>query len=150
MAHVTFKKDQPIQALSGTVGDRTFRTRNGKTYMTRLQTPVLPKNPTRKQRALYRRLRMIDQCVMIVQAQIPDIPEAIAMRSRIKDRLMYLYDKLSPTIKAPTKLQKAIMEAYYEKVSKMTRESLENDSVKSRKKNATGVSRSSRTQREVK
>ena len=137
MAHVTFNPNQPIQSLSGTVGNRTFKTRNGKTYMTQLPAPVLPKNATPKQRAQYKRLRMIDQCVMIIQGQIPDIREAIAMRSKIKDRLMYLYNKYVKEIKAPTKLQKAIMEEYdaryIEKVSKNSRESLENDSVKSRK-----------------
>ena len=56
------------------------------------------------------------------------------MRSKIKDRLMYLYNKYVKEIKAPTKLQKAIMEKYYEKVSKNSRESLENGSEKLQKR----------------
>ena len=112
MAHVTFNPNQPIQSLSGTVGDRTFRTFNGRTYLTRRQAPVLPKNPTRQQRAQFKRRSIINLCVNDIQRQYSDILDAIAMRTKIKDRVEYLYKKFSPTIKAPTKLQKAILSEY--------------------------------------
>ena len=74
---------------------------------------MLPKNPTREQRDQFTRRTIIDQCVSILQSNIPDMQDAIAMRSKIKDRIRFLYKKFAPTIKARTKLQKAIMTEYY-------------------------------------
>lgn len=132
MAHVTFNPNQPIQSLSGTLGNMTFRTMNGRTYVHECRKPVLPKNPTRKQRAQFKQRTLIDSCIAILQSQIPDIQEAIAMRTKIKDRLTNLYKKLEPTIKAPTKLQKAIMTEYYARFSATSssqhRESIETSS----------------------
>jgi len=113
MAKVTFAKNQPIQSLSGSVGAITFRTVNGQTQLYRRPDPVLPKNPTRKQRALYKRRTIIDNCITILQSQYEDMQVAIAMRPKIKERLRYLYKTFAPDIKAPTKLQKRIMTEYY-------------------------------------
>ena len=113
MARITFKENQPIQSLSGTVGNITFRTMNGRTYAYGRPEPVLPKNPTRKQRALYKRRSIIDQCITILQSQYEDMQVAIKMRPKIKQRLTYLYKTFAPDIKAPTKLQKRIMTEYY-------------------------------------
>ena len=54
MAKVHFKPNQPIQSLSGTLGSVTFRTVNGQTQAFQRPEPVLPKNPTRKQRAQFK------------------------------------------------------------------------------------------------
>ena len=113
MAKVHFKPNQPIQSLYGTLGSVTFRTVNGQTQAFQRPEPVLPKNPTRKQRALFKQHTIINNCLDILQSQIPDIQEAIAMRPKIKERLRYLYKTFAPTIKARTKLQKAIMTEYY-------------------------------------
>ena len=113
MANVKFKDSQPIQALSGTLGDLTFRTVNGRTHVFQRAEPVLPKNPTRKQRAQFKRQTIINNCISILQSQYEDIREAMAMRPIIKDRLTYLYKKYVKDIKAPTKLQRAIMTDYY-------------------------------------
>jgi len=113
MAKITFNPNQPVQSLSGTLGDLTFRTINGRTYVSQRPEPVLPKNPTRKQRAQFKRQTIINNCINILQSQYEDIQEAIAMRPIIKDRLTYLYKKYVNDIKAPTKLQKAIMTDYY-------------------------------------
>ncbi|MBR0194905.1 MAG: hypothetical protein IJQ32_01485 [Paludibacteraceae bacterium] len=113
MAKVTFNPNQPIQALSGSIGDITFRTMNGHTFMYRTEEPVLPKNATRKQRAQFRQRSIVNQCVMNLQEQIPDIEKALAMRTTIRNRILRLYKLLSPGVKAPTKLQAAIMSAYY-------------------------------------
>ena len=113
MAKVHFKPNQPIQSLSGTLGSVTFRTVNGQTQAFQRPEPVLPKNPTRKQRALYKRRSIIDQCITILQSQYEDMQVAIAMRPKIKQRLTYLYKTFAPDIKAPTKLQKRIMTEYY-------------------------------------
>ena len=113
MAHIEFKKDQPIQALSGTLGPFNFRTINGQTYVHALPVPVLPKNPTRQQREQFKQRTLINKCIYILQSQIPDIQEAIAMRSILKKRLTKLYKKYAQTIKTSTKLQRTIMSEYY-------------------------------------
>jgi len=117
MAKVTFNPNQPIQSLSGSMGKITFRTINGKTFVHERCAPELPKNPTRQQRARFKQRTIIDSCLTILQSQIDDIQEAISMRSTIKDRLVYLYKKFEPAIKARTKLQKAIMAEYYARFS---------------------------------
>ena len=112
MAKVTLMPG--IESISGTVGNVTFRTINGKTFMSKRKAPVLPKDATRQQKAQFRKRKVVDTCVVLVQAQKEDILEAIGQRKKIRDRICYLYEKLSPEIKARTKLQKAIMSAYYE------------------------------------
>ena len=112
MAHVTFNPNQPIQSLSGTIGRNTFRTVDGQTYMTRRLPPVLPKNPTRQQRAEFKRRSIVDHCVSLIQERIGDICQAIAMRPTIHKLIVRLYKEFSPIIKAPTKLQKAILSEY--------------------------------------
>ena len=118
MAKVTFNTDQPIQSLSGSFGPLTFRTLYGRTFVMERPAPTLPKNPTRQQRARFKQRTIIDQCVAILQSQYEDIQEAIAMRPKIRDRIVRLYKKHAPSIKAPTKLQKAIMTEYREKFAK--------------------------------
>ena len=112
MAQIKFNPNQPIQSLSGTVGAVSFRTRNGRTFMYRTGEPVLPKNPTRKQRAQYKQRIVVDFCVSAIQAQIPDIQDALAMRPTIRSRVMRLYKLLSPSTKARTKLQGYILAEY--------------------------------------
>ena len=121
-----------IERISGTIGDVTFFTRNGKTYMSKRSEPELPKNATRAQKAQYRKRTMVNACVELVQVQMDDMLEAIGKRKKIRDRMCYLYEKLSPEIKAKTKLQKAIMTAYYEgeNGSEMHRENIGNGSAK--------------------
>lgn len=103
-----------IERISGTIGDVTFFTRNGKTYMSKRSEPELPKNATRKQKEQYRKRTLVNTCVELVQGQMDDMLEAIGKRKKIRDRICYLYEKLSPEIKGRSKLQKAIMTAYYE------------------------------------
>lgn len=112
MARVTFNPNQPIQALSGNLGSISFRTRNGRTYVYRTDAPILPKNPTRQQRAKFRQQTIVDYCVTTIQAQISDIQQALAMRTTIHNRVTKLYKRLAPTIKARTKLQREIMSEY--------------------------------------
>ena len=121
-----------IESISGTIGDVTFRTINGKTFMSKRMEPALPKNATRKQKAQFRKRKVVDACVALVQAQKDDMLEAIGQRKKIRDRICYLYEKLSPEIKARTKLQKAIMSAYYEgeNAPRMHREKSDNGPMK--------------------
>ena len=118
MARVEFDPNQPIQSLSGSIGRVSFRTVFGRTFVTKRPEPVLPKNPTRQQRAQFKKQTIIDNCLTILQEQIPDLQEAINMRPKIRDRIVRLYKKHAPNIKAPTKLQKAIMIDYYQKFAK--------------------------------
>ena len=118
MARVTFNQNQPVQSLSGSIGALTFRTLNGRTFVHERTAPELPKHPTRQQRAQFKQRTVIDRCLSILQSQIPDIQEAIAMRPKLRDRLVRLYNKYAPSIKAPTKLQRKIMIEYYQKFAK--------------------------------
>ena len=112
MARVTLMPG--VESLSGTIGDVTFRTMNGKTFMHRKAVPSLPLNATRKQKAQYKKRVMIESCVVLVQAEMEDILEAIQQRKKIYDRIRHLYERYAPEIKARTKLQKAILSAYWE------------------------------------
>ena len=103
-----------IESISGTIGNVTFRTINGKTFMSKRSEPGLPKGATREQKAQYKKRTMVNACVVLVQSQMEDVLDAIEQRKKIRDRICYLYEKLSPEIKGRTKLQKAIMSAYYE------------------------------------
>ena len=121
-----------IESLSGTIGDVTFRTMNGKTFMHRKAEPVLPKNATRKQKAQYRKRVIINQCVVLVQAEMENVFAALEQRKKIYDAIRRLYDRYAPEIKARTKLQKAILSAYWERENgtEMHRENIGNGSVK--------------------
>ena len=115
MARVRFKEGQPIQSLSGKIGNLTYRTRNGKTFVHVASELELPEGATRKQKALYKRRVMVDECVTILQEEMDDFIEAIQMRTKIRDRIIGLYKKYSPEIKARTKLQRKIMGEYRKK-----------------------------------
>lgn len=118
MAQIKFNPKSGINHLSGTYGNMTYRTVNGKNFVHSKPQPVLPKNPTRKQRALYKKQLIVNECVRILQVNVGDLQEAIRLRPLIRQRIMRLYNKYQPTIKAPTKLQKAIMSDYYQKFGK--------------------------------
>ena len=133
MARVEMKAGEA--GLSGTVGGLTFRTVNGKTVVHRKAEPLLPEKPTMKEKARYKRAAVIDQCVAMVQNGIGDLREAIAERKKIRDRMAYLYDKYVKETPSTAKLIQRIMAGYYENVSKISRECLENGSKKCRKKN---------------
>ena len=115
MARVKFKDGQPIQSLSGTIGDMVFRTVNGKTYVHKRTRIELPEQPTRAEKKQYLRERILDQCVCILQDEIGDMNEAIRMRTKIRSRLCGLYKKYEKEYKAPTKLQIRIMTEYRSK-----------------------------------
>ena len=127
MARVEFKKDSPIQSLSGTVGSLTFRTMYGKTSVFARREPELPENASRAEKRQFKREQIVRQCVMILQDEIEDLQEAIMMRTKIRNRIMYLYKKYAEEIKAPTKLQQKIMGEYRSKWCK-TGDCLENGS----------------------
>lgn len=107
-----------IASISGTVGDFTFRTINGKTYVHRRNELELPEDATREEKRQYRRQHMIRQCVRILQDEMGDFERAIQMRLKLKSRIEGLYDKYCKEIKAPTKLQRKIMQEYRSKWSK--------------------------------
>lgn len=137
MARIEFKEGNKIQHLSGKIGNLTYRTVGGKTFVYATEIPELPKDATSKQKNQYKKRIIIDACVVLIQREM-ELEVALAMRQKLRDRMDYLYKCLSPKIKAKTKLQKAMMEAYYnrfsiENDSRMTREKLGLVPMKSRK-----------------
>lgn len=112
MARVIFKSGQAIQSLSGILGDLVYQTRNGKTFVYKREIKVPLPTASRAEKARYRRLLMINECVRILQGEIKDVVSAIGMRKKFFDRISCLYDKYVQSIKAPTKLQRRIMEEY--------------------------------------
>ena len=133
MARIEFTKTSGIKSISGRIGNVMFRTINGKTFMTQCPEAELPENPTRKQKEKYKRDRIVDQCVSILQDEMEDWCEAVQQRAKIRWRIMNLYKKYATEIKAPTKLQCRIMREYRAKWSK-PRECLENVSMESGKR----------------
>ena len=117
MAKVTFQKGQPIQALSGTAGNLTFRTKNGRTFVRVKHEPTLPKNATREQKAQFKKQTIINNCLTILQGEITDVQEAIRLRHTIRKRIVYIYKKFEPDIKARYKLQKTIIDEYRQRFS---------------------------------
>lgn len=137
MARITFKEGSGIESLSGKIGNISYRTIGKQTIVFSTEAPELPKDATRKQKSLYKRRIIIDQCVELIQKQM-DLEVALAMRQKLRDRISYLYKRFAPKTKARTKLQRAIMTEYYhrfsiENDSIMVREKLRNDSMKARK-----------------
>lgn len=112
MARVTFKPGQPIQSLSGTIGNLTYRTVYGQTFVHLAREVKLPENPTRADKERFRRLTIANQCVCILQEEISDLQESLRMRPKIRERILGLYKRYHKEIKARTKLQKKIMEEY--------------------------------------
>lgn len=131
MARVEFKKDSPIQSLSGTLGNLIFRTRNGKTSVFQRCEPELPENASRADRRRVKREKIVNDCVVILQNELGDMVAAIEQRKKIRERIMYLYKKYEKEIKAPTKLQRRIMSEYRAKWCQRG-DCLENGSIQSR------------------
>ena len=98
MARVTFKAGQPIQSLSGTIGNLTYRTINGKTFT--------------EAKAAYRRKMIVDECVRIIQEEISDMAAAIQARAGIRAAMKRYYDQFSTETGSRLKLQAKMLEAY--------------------------------------
>ena len=101
-----------IQSISGTIGNLTFRTRGGKTFVYSNLDPELPRRATRAQREQWLRRMVLDRCVRLIQSDYEDMYEAIRQRPLIRQRLVKLYAKYRVETSARTKLQKQIMQEY--------------------------------------
>ena len=132
MARITFKEGSPIQSLSGTLGNMNFRVRNGKTFVHAVRQPELSEDASRAEKARHKRQEIVHRCVCLIQEEIEDVKQAIAMRSKIRSRMLLLYDRFLKETSAPTKLSKMIMVAYRKKWGKSS-DSLVEVSRKSRK-----------------
>lgn len=119
-----------IESISGTVGNLTFRTVNGKTVVHKKAKPLLPEKPTNQEKAKYKRATVIGQCVAMVQNGIGDLREAIAQRDMIRHRISRLYDRYVQETQSTAKLIQRIMAGYPENGSKISRQSLDNGSMK--------------------
>ena len=102
-----------IESISGTIGNLTFRTRGGKTFVHAKREAELPLRATRQEREKWLRTTVLDQCVRIVQENCGDMHEAIRKRTLIRQRLAVLYAKYRAETSARTKLQKKMLEAYH-------------------------------------
>ena len=94
---------------------KNFRTRGDKVFAFAARQPELPNKPTRQQRALYKRALVINQCINILQDEFHDWTLALKVRPIMKNRLLRLYEKYAPDIKARTKLQGRILGEYRSK-----------------------------------
>ena len=101
-----------IQSISGTIGNLTFRTRGGKTFVYSNLAPELPRRATRAQREQWLRRMVLEQCIRQIQSDYADMYEAIRQRPLIRQRLVTLYAKYRVETSARTKLQKQIMQEY--------------------------------------
>ncbi|MBO4371134.1 MAG: hypothetical protein J5808_07250 [Paludibacteraceae bacterium] len=105
MARVTFKPDQPVQALSGTYGNAVFRTLpSGQTVVS--FRPLGDDNLPRPQ-------RVIERCTADIQVAMGDMREAIDQREAIKKRVGTLYGRLYSLTDNDEQLRKYILQAYY-------------------------------------
>lgn len=130
MAHVTFKKGQPIQSLSGTIGNLTFRTVNGKTFVREKPKYVLPKRPTERDKERYRRSWVLDYCVATIQELEPDTETAIRNRPKIYKRFASLYNKYRDSfpqsrLYIASLLINQYRERYAESLSRLSRDFIE-------------------------
>lgn len=112
MARVTFKAGQPIQSLSGTIGNLTYRTINGKTFVRVRGEVVLASNASTEAKAAYRRKTIVDECVRIIQEEIDDMAAAIQARAGIRAAMKRYYEQFSTETGSRLKLQAKMLEAY--------------------------------------
>ena len=97
MAKVQFKPDQPVQALSGSYGEATFRTLpDGRTVV-----------------HIRRADRIIDDCVAEIQLHMGDMRDAIRQRRAIQKRVARLYGKYRHLTDNDEQLAKYILQAWY-------------------------------------
>ena len=97
MAKVESKPNQPMQSLSGTYGEATFRTLpDGRTVV-----------------HIRRADRIIDECVAEIQLHMGDMREAIAQRRAIQKRVARLYGKFRHLTDNDEQLAKYILQAWY-------------------------------------
>jgi len=112
MARVTFKAGQPIQSLSGTIGNLTYRTINGKTFVRVRGEVTLASNASAEAKAAYRRKTIVDECVRIIQEEIGDMAAAIQARAGIRAAMKRYYEQFSTETGSRLKLQAKMLEAY--------------------------------------
>lgn len=112
MARVTFKAGQPIQSLSGTIGNLTYRTINGKTFVRVRGEVGLASNASTEAKAAYRRKTIVDECVRIIQEEIGDMATAIQARAGIRAAMKRYYEQFSTETGSRLKLQAKMLEAY--------------------------------------
>lgn len=104
-----------VESISGTIGNKVFRTINGKTFVYGKAEAVLRPHASMKEKKQYKKRVIVDECVELIQSEMEDVLGAIRMRKKIRDCISRIYDKHAPTIRARTKLQGAIMSEYRSK-----------------------------------
>ena len=104
MAQVIFHPDQPVQALSGSYGEATFRTLpDGRT--------VVHCHPPDDSAG--RAERVISRCVTEIQLHMADMRDAIRQRQAIKRRVARMYGRYCHLTDDDEQLRRWILQAWY-------------------------------------
>ena len=104
MAEVIFHPDQPVQALSGSYGEATFRTLpDGRT--------VVHCHPPDDSAG--RAERVISRCVTEIQLHMADMRDAIRQRQAIKRRVARMYGRYCHLTDDDEQLRRWILQAWY-------------------------------------
>ena len=113
MARIEYNNEAGVEPLSGKYGKLVFRHQaNGKNFVYRESPVVAAKNAKRVLRRASKKQIVVEQCVEILQLQLPLSQEAIDMRKKIKDRVVYLYKKYEPQIRGRIRLQARILKEF--------------------------------------
>lgn len=104
-----------IESISGTIGNLTFRTCGGRTFVHAKVDPELPPRATRSQREKWLRTCVVNRCMRCIQGNYAEIREAISARALIRQRVVALYIMYRKETGSMTKLLKKVTMAYYEK-----------------------------------
>lgn len=118
MAKVQFKPDQPVQALSGSYGEATFRTLpDGRTVVHCHQPDD----------SAGRAERVISRCVTEIQLHMADMRDAIRQRQAIKRRVARMYGRYSHLTDDDGQLRRWILQAWYTTRRKLPSRGKENE-----------------------
>ena len=104
MAQVIFHPDQPVQALSGSYGEATFRTLPDGRTVVHCHQP-----DDRAGRAE----RVISRCVTEIQLHMADMRDAIRQRQAIKRRVARMYGRYCHLTDDDEQLRRWILQAWY-------------------------------------
>ena len=108
MARVTLDPGGVIESISGRVGNMVYRTYKSGLITVHRISPRAQKATTKKEKAMRLRSEMVNQIVGELQQGYSRIDKAAAMRKKLWQKVGYVYDKYSETVKNRKELEKII------------------------------------------
>jgi hypothetical protein len=108
MARVTLDPGGVIESISGRVGNMVYRTYKSGLITVHRISPRVHKAATKKEKATRQRFEMVNRIVSELQHDYSRIDKAAAMRKRLWQKVGYVYDKYSETVKNRKELEKII------------------------------------------